>query len=120
MKSPLELFRRLERAVRTPRERLPIDAFLPPPEELPTEFADPPPPQLGHVREMGATPEEERAARERRRRRRVKKPATTETAPRSLEDEIHDFINRDKPEGLSEDDLSDFQGGFDPTQIPEK
>ena len=41
MKSTQDFFRRLEREVRTPREPLPIDAFLPPPESLPTEFPDP-------------------------------------------------------------------------------
>lgn len=117
MKTPQELFRSLEREVRTPKERLPIDSFLPRPEELPTEFPDPPPSQLtAHVRELGAEPDR----RERRRVRRVKKPAPQQAEnPQNIEDEIHEFLNRNKPEGVKEDDFSEFQGGFDPTEIPE-
>ncbi len=123
MKSPLELFRRLERDIRSPKERLPIDAFLPSPETYPTEFPDPPPPQLAaQVRELGG-PGDEEERRERHRQRRGRKPAAApegKTPPKKLEDEIQEFINRDQPEGAEEEDLSQFLGGFDPSEIPEK
>ena len=125
MKSPQELFRRLEREVRTPREKLPIDAFLPSPDTLPTEFPDPPPSALpAQVRELGSVADVEEEKRERRKLRRAKKaaapPPDPSAPPKKLEDEIKEFINRDRPEGSQQEDLSDFLGGFDPTEIPEK
>src|SRR5215475_12599335 len=121
MKGPLELFRKLEREVRTPREKLPIDAFLPSPDSLPTDFPDPPPSQLtAHVREMGISSDTEQERRDRRRQRRTRKPAPEKAPPKNIEEEINEFINRDKPEGPQEEDYSDFLGGFDPSEFPEK
>ncbi|HMC82671.1 MAG TPA: hypothetical protein VKL61_05515 [Candidatus Polarisedimenticolia bacterium] len=121
MKGPLEVFRKLEREVRTPREKLPIDAFLPSLDSLPTDFPDPPPSRLTvQVREMGNASDMEQEKRERRRQRRTRKPAAEPAAPKNIEEEINEFINRDKPEGNQEEDYSDFLGGFDPSEIPEK
>ena len=117
MKSLLEVFRKLEREVRAAKERLPIDAFLPSPDTLATEFPEPPPtPLTAHVRELGATADE---GRDRRKVRRARKPSP-QAAPKNLEEEINQFINRDKAEGVQEEDLSEFLGGFDPSEIPEK
>ena len=122
MKSQLELFRRLEREIRTPKERLPMDAFLPPLESLPTEFPDPPPSALpAQSREMGTLQDSEEARRKRLRMRRNKKPAAPPEAgqPIKLEDEIQEFMNRDKREGTSPDEIAEFLGGFDPSSDPE-
>jgi hypothetical protein len=121
MKGPLDVFRKLEREVRTPREKLPIDAFLPSPDTLPTDFPDPPPSRLtAQVRELGISSDAGQERRERRRQRRTQKPAAEPAAPKNIEEEISQFINRDKPEGPQEDDFSDFLGGFDPSEIPDK
>ncbi|PYQ11209.1 MAG: hypothetical protein DMH00_08730 [Acidobacteria bacterium] len=122
MKSQLELFRRLEREIRLSKARLPIDGFLPSPESLPTEFPDPPPSTLpSQSREMGSSQDADEARRERRKMRRVKKaaPPPAEEQPVRLEDEIQEFINRDKQEGTSADEMAEFLGGFDPSEIPE-
>ena len=116
MKSPLELLRRLELEMRSRRERLPIDAFLPPPEELETEFPDPPPSKVPvESREVGSFEESEEQKRERRRVRRAKKPAPDPSQDMKLEDEIHEFMNRDKREGTTADEIAEFLGGYDPT-----
>ncbi len=115
MKSQQELFRRIEREVRTAREKLPIDAFLPAPDSLPTEFPDPPPSAVkAEVREMGTLADAEEERRLRRRQRRVRKPAAQ--APRNLEDEIQEFMNRDRPPGLHPEELSQFADS--PTSEP--
>jgi len=121
MKGPLELFRRLEKEIRTPKERLPIDAFLPGVEALPTQFPDPPPSKIPvESREVGGLQDDDEARRQRRKVRRVKKEAPADPAhPIKLEDEIQEFMNRDKREGTSPDEIKEFLGGFDPTETPE-
>lgn len=122
MKSHLELFRRLEREIRLAGEKLPIDAFLPAADALPTEFPDPPPVHVpAESREMGGGMQDEEQRREERRRlRRVKKPApAADATPLKLEDEIQEFMNRDKKEGAKPEEIKDFLGGFDPSEIPE-
>ena len=85
MKGPLEVFRKLEREVRSPREKLPIDAFLPSLDSLPTDFPDPPPSRLTvQVREMGNASDMEQEKRERRRQRRTRKPAAEPAAPKNI------------------------------------
>lgn len=122
MKSQLELFRRLEREVRLAAKRLPIDAFLSAPDTLPTQFPDPPPTSLpSHSREMGGSLESDEERRERRKARRAKKPAQPAEGqpPVKLEDEIQQFMNRDKLEGAHPDEIAEFLGGFDPSEIKE-
>ena len=121
MKSLLELFRRLEKEVRTPHERLPIDAFLPAADSLPTQFPDPPPSALpSQSREMRSAEEDEQQRLERRKMRRVAKPRKAEPAKTlKLDEEIAEFMNRDKKEAVKEDEIADFLGGFDPTEFPE-
>ena len=118
MKSLQELFRRLERDVRTPAEALPIDAFLPSPDTLPTEFPDPPPSTLpAQAREMGSLSDAEEAKRERRKQRRTRKarPAEVqaEESPRKLQDEVQEFLNRDRPPGTRPEELSEFLDSID-------
>ena len=121
MKSPFDLFRRLEREVRTPAEKLPIDDFLPSPDSLPTEFPDPPAVRVvGESREMRSMADEEQAREERRRQRRVKKAAAPAAKPaRNLDEEISEFLNRDKKEEVKPEEINDFLGGFDPFDVPE-
>ena len=123
MKSLLALFRQLEKEVRTPRERLPIDAFLPAADSLPTEYPDPPPSALPvQSREMRSAADEEEARLERRKLRRAAKAAPKKadpTAPLKLDEEIAEFMNRDKKEDVKEDEIADFLGGFDPSEFPE-
>jgi hypothetical protein len=122
VKSHLELFRRLEREVRLSGEKLPIDAFLPALEALPTEFPDPPQVHLpAEARELGGNIESDEQRREERRRlRRVRKPAPAPDAkPLKLEDEIQEFMNRDRKEEAKPEEIKDFLGGFDPSEIPE-
>jgi len=124
VKSPQELFRRLEREVRTHGEALPIDAFLPSPDALPTEFPDPPPPSLpAEAREMGSVSDAEEAKRERRKQRRGRKtrpPGDPAESPKKLEDEIQEFLNRDRPPGTRPEELSEFLDSIDLSGDPEK
>ena len=122
MKGHLELFRRLEREIRLSMERIPIDAFLPSPDALPTDFPDPPVAAMpAQSRDVGGLSDDERASRERRKRQRPKKPAPAlaQEQPAKLEDEIQEFINRDRRGGADTEDMSEFLGGFDPNEIPE-
>lgn len=121
MKSQLELFRRLEREVRLAAKRLPIDAFLSAPDSLPTLFPDPPSmAHPSHSREMGGTLESDEERRARRRASRTKKaPAPQEQKPVKLEDEIQEFMNRDKRDELRAEEIAEFLGGFDPSEIKE-
>ena len=122
MKSQLELFRRLEREVRLATKRLPIDAFLPNPDALPTQFPDPPPAaRPSESRELGTSTDSDETRRERRRVRREKRPASPPEGqqPAKLEDEIQEFMNRDKLEGTRPDEIAEFLGGFDPSEISE-
>jgi hypothetical protein len=120
VKSQQELFRSLERELRTSRERLPIDDFLPDPQTLPTDFPDPPPSALpAQVREMGTISEAEDRKRERRKLRRARKLPEKEAAPAAplrLEDEIQEFMKRDLPPGVRPDDLSEFIGAAEPPE----
>ena len=122
MKSHLELFRRLEREIRLAGEKLPIDAFLPALEALPTDFPEPPQVHVpAESRDLGGSEESEAQRREERRRlRRVRKSApASEVKPLNLQDEIQEFMNRDKKEDAKPEEIKDFLGGFDPSEIPE-
>jgi hypothetical protein len=124
VKSPQELFRRLEREVRTPREVFPIDAFLPSPDTLPTEFPDPPPSSLpAQVREMGPVSDAEEEKREKRKQRRGRKAriaGAPAEPPKKLEDEVQEFLNRDRPPGTRPEELSEFLDTIDLSEDPEK
>ena len=97
-----DLFLALERAVRTPKERLPIDAFLPPAEALASAVQPPAPPRAA-APAPGAAPDDEFLLIRRPDedeapeppppppRRRAKKKVASE---QSLEDEIAEFMSR--------------------------
>ena len=92
----INFYQKIEREVRTPQQRLLIDAFLWPPEVIESEFT--PPPALeepaiseptGFVQALRAEdPVEEPAPR-----REPRAPATGQA--KTLEEEIDDFMNRD-------------------------
>ncbi|MCI0657674.1 MAG: hypothetical protein L0170_11465, partial [Acidobacteria bacterium] len=71
-------------------------------------------------REVGGTQEsDDEARRQRRKMRREKKAPADPSQPIKLEDEIQEFMNRDKKEGTTPDEIAEFLGGFDPTEVPE-
>jgi len=119
VKSIQEFFRRLEREVRTPREVLPIDAFLPSPETLPTEFPDSTPsPRPPPARARGSGAEADGERRERRKQRRSRKARSAGAAaepPRKLEEEVQEFLNRDRPAGSRSEEISEFIDNVDLT-----
>ena len=101
-----DLFTRLEREVRAPKERLLVDAFLPPPEAIPSSLQQPavPRPAPEAAREQDA--EADLTANMAGARRRAeeapeaapaprRRPAKRATAPeKSLEEEIAEFMSR--------------------------
>ena len=99
-----DLYARLEAEVRTPRETIALDAFLPPAAAIPSAFAPPPPPPAAtEPPPAGATislilrtiaPDEDQpaAAPPPPRRRPVKKRDARE---KTLEEEIAEFMSRD-------------------------
>jgi hypothetical protein len=103
-----DLFMRLEHEVRTPKERLLVDAFLPPPEAIPSALRRPAVPRPAPEPAPEPTPDPDFAATmtgaQRRadegpedppapppRRRPVRRAAEPE---KSLEEEIADFMSR--------------------------
>jgi hypothetical protein len=124
-----DLFQRFEREVRTPRRPLLLDAFLPDASAIPSVFAPPPPPPStveadalpefddpAPVRDPEPEPTEppRRAAR----RKRAEPPPKKES-PKSLEQEIAEFMNRDQRGPSPDDDLSTFATSLDPNLDPE-
>jgi len=96
----LDLFRRLEQELRTPKEPLPIDPFLPPPDAIASSIPSPvsiaaqqaaePQGFVQQLRAQDPTPApQEQAARPRRRTQ------SADAGPaRSLQDEIAEFMSR--------------------------
>lgn len=98
-KSPDELYEKLEQELRTPAERLLLDAFLPPPEAIPSALFRPAPPTPEpDPAAAGLFAAEQAAARDRNvedapATRRKPRPRKTAEPQRSLEEEIQDFLN---------------------------
>ena len=96
-----DLFITLEQAVRTPKERLLVDAFLPPAEAIPSAVQPPPPPRAVTPAPGAASDEDLLVVRRPDEddtpepppppRRRAKKKAVPE---QSLQDEIAEFMSR--------------------------
>jgi len=97
-----DLYRLLEEEVRTPRETILLDAFLPPPAAIPSVFADPPAPAaeqppagatISQILGRSAPGEEpEEAPSPRPRRKPVRK---REERQKTIEEEIAGFTSRD-------------------------
>lgn len=123
-----DLYQRFEIQVRTPKKRTPLDAFLPPPESLESSVAPSVPPPLP-VPEM--TPEEANMFRRRepeddepepapKARAKKKTAAKKKESPKSLQDEITEFMNRDRPALAPDDDLSSLvDQALDPKTGPD-
>jgi hypothetical protein len=102
-KTAEDLYARLERELRTPAERLLLDAFLPAPETIPSALHRPAPPapvaDPSSAAEGGLFAGGERAvARDReveeeQAPRRKPRPRKTAEPQRSLEEEIQDFLS---------------------------
>jgi hypothetical protein len=96
-----ELYLLFEREVRTPSDRLPLDAFLPTADAIPSVVARPQAPPAAPEASAGATlaqllgrsPEATPAGDEPPIRRRPRPRKAAEAAP-SLEDEIKDFLSQ--------------------------
>jgi type IV secretory pathway VirB10-like protein len=125
-----DIYQRFELQVRTPKTRTLLDPFLPAPDTLESTVAPQTPPPLP-VPEM--TVEEANMFRRREREEddepaaapkpRVKKKAAVKKKeePRSLQDEIAEFMNRDRPALAPDDDLSSLvDHALDPNTEPEK
>jgi hypothetical protein len=72
---------------------------------------------------MGTAADAEQERRERRKQRRIRKPAAQAApaeTPRKLEDEIQEFLNRDRPPGSRPEELSEFLDPTDPSSNPEE
>src|SRR5207249_10457249 len=103
-------YQRFEREVRAARRRTLLDAFLPPPESLGSAVAPPPPPPMPEpspeeaglmARLENAEPPPEPRPKPVKKRRAVL--AKKKEAPKSLQEEVAEFMNRDQT-ALSPDD----------------
>ncbi len=116
-----ELYQRFETAVRTPKRRLLIDALLPDAAAIASSLPVAPPPPT-FVAEDFALPDRDRdrdMEEERQRPRRKARPAAArrKEAPKSLEEEVAEFMNRDRGSaGKSRD--GDPESGDGPAPKP--
>ena len=123
-----DIYQRFEIAVRTPKRRLLVDAFLPAPETLESAVTPPPPPplpeavaeDLGVLARLDAG-EPPPPPRPRAKKKRRGDETILKDKPKSLQEEIAEFMNRDKPPGgAAEDDLDSFLNpSLDPNTDPE-
>jgi hypothetical protein len=126
-----DIYQRFELAVRTPKTRALIDAFLPSPDTLESSVAPEAPPPLPvpemtveeayMFRRRGPDADEEPppAAKPRAKKKAVPKKKETET--KSLQDEIAEFMNRDRPALAPDDDLASLvDHALDPNTEPDK
>jgi len=121
-----DIFRRFEKELRSPQRRSPLDAFLPASDAIESAVAPPPAapmPDLaahdfGALADIDRDPEPSPPPRPKAKRKRAA-PATPEK-PKSLQDEIQEFMNRDRPQAAAEDDLSAWTTGMDPNTDPDK
>ena len=125
-----DLYQRFELLVRTPKKRTLLDAFLPSPETLestvtPPEAAQLPVPEMSpeemslyRPRERDDEPEEEPKPRP---KKKVASKKKKEEAPKSLQDEIAEFMSRDGAGLAPDDDLgASISSALDPKPDPTK
>jgi hypothetical protein len=124
--SIFDLYQKFETLVRTPKKRMLLDAFLPAPETLPSAVAPPPPPPMANLSpdEVGMLSrldrEEEEPAPPPRPAKKRKTAEKKKEAPKSLQDEIAEFMNRDGTALAPEEDLKAFlNNSLDPNADPE-
>ena len=123
----LDLFQRFEIEVRSPRRPMLLDAFLPAPETLESTVAPPPAPVVPEMpgEEIGAlarleTAEPPPEPRPKPARKKKRAAARDEKeSPKSLEEEIAEFMNRDQAALSPDDDLDAFlKSAIDPNVEP--
>jgi len=125
-----DLYERFELQVRTPKKRILLDAFLPSPETLgpsvasqlpsPLPIPDMTPEEINMFRRR--EPEEDEPAPAPKPRAK-KKPAAKkkQEESRSLQDEVAEFMNRDRPALAPDDDLAALvDNALDPKPDPDK
>ncbi len=110
--SGIDIYQRFELEVRTPRKRLLVDAFLPSPESLPSTVTPPEPPPLPAVSEEEADFVARLAARESEpepepKRKKASAPKKRKKAveqPKSLQEEVEEFMNSSRDALVPDDD----------------
>ena len=125
-----DLYQRFELQVRTPKKRTLLDAFLPAPETLESAVAPQaappmPVPEMSpeemafyRPRDRDDEPEEEPKPRP---KKKVVSKKKKEEAPKSLQDEIAEFMSRDGAGLAPDDDLgASISSALDPKPDPEK
>ncbi|HYS78746.1 MAG TPA: hypothetical protein VEO94_07890 [Candidatus Dormibacteraeota bacterium] len=123
-----DIYQRFELVVRTPKRRILLDAFLPAPGTLESSVTTKEPPPLP-VPEM--TPEEMNLYRPRERdedpapeakpRPKRKTAVKKKEAAMSLQDEVAEFMNRERPALAPDDDLTaSIDSALDPKPGPDK
>ncbi len=111
----LDIYQRFEIEVRTPKKRLLVDAFLPPAESLPSTVAPPPPPPLpatspeeaaflARLEERGAAAEPPPPPRRKKPGTDNKKAARAAQRPKTLEEEVQEFMNSGRQALVPNDD----------------
>ncbi|MFQ5843394.1 MAG: hypothetical protein ACE5JG_00225 [Planctomycetota bacterium] len=124
-----DIYQRFEREVRAPGRRLLLDAFLPEPDRIPSAVAPPPPPPTAEAAARGMTLSERLEAEvpqpEPRPKPRPMKGAASRkkaaTRPRTLQEEIEEFMNRDgAPSAAAEDFASPADTDADPEPDPQR
>lgn len=125
-----DIYQRFELQVRTPKRRILLDAFLPAPDSLESSVAPQSPPSLP-VPEMSTEEMSLYRPRERdeeppaaepkpRPRRKAAAPGKKKETPKSLQEEIAEFMNRDQAGLAPGDDLSaSISSALDPNLEPE-
>ncbi len=122
-----DIYQRFELVVRTPKRRILLDAFLPAPGSLESSVTLKEPPPLP-VPEM--TPEEMNLYRPRERdedpapepkpRPKRKTAVKKKEAAMSLQDEVAEFMNRERPALAPDDDLTaSIDSALDPKPGPD-
>ena len=123
---PKDIYQRFELQARTPKKRILVDAFLPAPETLaPTVAPQAPSPlpvpdmtqeEINMFRRR--EPEDDAPAPKPRSR---KKTAKKKEEPKSLQDEIAEFMHRDQTALAPDDDLAALvDNALDPKPDPDK
>ncbi|HEU4402556.1 MAG TPA: hypothetical protein VFT43_10675 [Candidatus Polarisedimenticolia bacterium] len=108
-----DIYQRFEAEVRAPARRLLLDAFLPSPETLASAVAPPPPLPMPEpsADEMGAFARleaEEPVPPPKPKAKKKRAVPPKKEAPKSLQDEVAEFMNRDQTALSPEDDLDSF------------
>jgi hypothetical protein len=121
-----DLYQRFETQVRTPKRRLLLDAFLPAAEAIETAVAPPPAPAIPQVSSeeenllVRLREEEPPPPAKPKAKKKTKAAPAKKEAPKSLQEEVAEFMNRDQTALSPDDDLDSFLNtSLDPNTDPE-